>query len=453
VIKKNSFNKEMILLINPKTTKPSEFQSEYFREPSLGLLYLTALLERYNMDVDVLDLEQYFDLSLDEIESFFKEISGEYSIFGITCLTNTYKYSINIAKFIKKYNPNAVIVFGGPHVSFLYNTILMTESIIDFICVGESEKSFIQLVELIMRLQKKLIDHMDFIKKVQLIRGLAYKTSKGKISFTGYPEIVNLEDQPLPARHKLSQPNYYYKVANVIINRGCPNECSFCSRQNLFQKVRIRTISSILSEIRDIISLQNYEYINFYDNININKSFFHNFCNMFITNHITIPWGCELRVDSINDYDAKLLKEAGCALVATGIESASQEVLNANFKYQDPIQVLNGLKSLKQHDIAIQCYFILGLPGETKSTFQETVNYIRKLPLIHEDKLEYFAATPYPGSKLWENQEKYKIKIIEKDFSKFDCQHIIFETRDLNFQQLIAMFKIAKELEKFHSID
>ena len=147
------------------------------------------------------------------------------------------------------------------------------------------------------------------------------------------------------------------------------------------------------------------------------------------------------------------MKEAGCALVATGIESASQEVLNANFKYQDPIQVLNGLKSLKQHDIAIQCYFILGLPGETKSTFQETVNYIRKLPLIHEDKLEYFAATPYPGSKLWENQEKYKIKIIEKDFSKFDCQHIIFETRDLNFQQLIAMFKIAKELEKFHSID
>jgi magnesium-protoporphyrin IX monomethyl ester (oxidative) cyclase len=449
----NSLTKEMILLINPKTTKPSEFQSEYFREPSLGLLYLAALLERDDIDVDILDLEQYFDHSLEHLELIFKDISGQYNIFGITSLTNTYQYSINIAKFIKKYNPRAVIVFGGPHVSFLYNTILMTEENIDFICVGESEKSFILLAELLLQQQKKSISNKEFNKKVKLIRGLAYKTNQGKINFTGYPEVVKLEDQPLPARYKLSQTNYYYKVANIIVNRGCPNECSFCSRQNLFKKVRIRTISSILSEIRDIISLQNYEYINFYDNININKKFFYKFCNMFIENQITIPWGCELRVDSIEDNDAKLLKNAGCKLIATGIESANQEVLYTNFKYQNPTHVLNGLKILKKYGIAVQCYFVLGLPGETEFTFQDTINFIRKLPLTHEDKLEYFAATPYPGSKLWEDQERYQIKIIEKDFSKYDCQHIIFETPDLNFQQLIAMFKIAKELEKFHLTD
>ncbi|TFG16202.1 MAG: radical SAM protein [Promethearchaeota archaeon] len=445
---------EMILLINPKTTKPSEFQSEYFREPNLGLLYLSSVLDRNGIDVDILDLEQYFTLSKEDLEQILKELSLKYHIFGITCLTNTYEISISLARLIKKNNPDAIIVFGGPHVSFLYNKILQVESVIDYICVGEAEKSFLQLSKLLIGYSlNKNSNYKDFTRKLQLIPGLAYRESHGKVFFTGNPEVVDLEALSLPARYKLSQDNYYYRVANVIVNRGCPNECSFCSRQNFFQDVRIRSIGSILAEIREIIALQNYEYINFYDNININKKFFHEFCNIFTENQIIIPWGCELRVDAIQREDAKLLKEAGCQLIATGIESASQDVLKINFKYQEPELVLKGLKHLKSQGIAVQCYFVLGLPGETKATFQKTIDYIKNLPLDQEDKLEYFAATPYPGSKLWKNREEYQIRIIETDFSKYDCQHIIFETPDLNFQQLNDMFKTAKELENYHGTE
>jgi anaerobic magnesium-protoporphyrin IX monomethyl ester cyclase len=440
----------MILLINPKTTKPSEFQSEYFREPNLGLLYISSILDQHNIDVDIVDLEQYFNISVKEQEDIIKEISQKYSIIGITCLTNTYPFSINLARLIKKSNPNAIIVFGGPHVSFLYEHILMMEDVVDYICVGESENSFLRLVDLLIHYNEKKAPSIIFAEKLHSIRGLAYKSKRGELIFTGYSEIVNIEALPLPARYKLSQDNYYYRVANVIVNRGCPNDCSFCSRQKFFQNVRIRSIKSILSEIRDILAFQNYDYINFYDNININKTFFHDFCNMFVENQLNIQWGCELRVDAITYHEAKLLKEAGCQLVATGIESASNQVLKKNFKYQDPANVLNGLKYLKELDIAIQCYFVFGLPGETETTFRKTVNYIKNLPLTQDDKLEYFAATPYPGSKLWEHQEEYQIKIIEKDFSNYDCQHIIFETPDLSFQQLKAMFKTAKELEKYH---
>ncbi len=445
----------MILLINPKTTKPSEFQSEYFREPSLGLLYLSSILEQNNIDVDILDLEQYINISKGDLEQIFRDLSFDYIIFGITCLTNTYSFSLYLAKLIKTTNPNAIIIFGGPHVSFLYDKILKKEKNIDYICVGESENSFIELVKLLLLSlsHNNHSTHKEFYKRIQHIRGLAYKSANGKITFTGYPEIIDLDTLPLPARYKLSQPNYYYKVANVIVNRGCPNECSFCSRQNLFKTARLRSISSILSEVRDIIALQNYEYINFYDNINIDRTFFHQFCKMFIKHQIKLPWGCELRVDVIQEEEARLLRDAGCQLVATGIESASHDVLKTNFKYQDPIRVRNGLKNLKKHGIAVQCYFVLGLPGENESTFQETINYIKELPLTHADKLEYFAATPYPGSKLWENQKKFQIKIFEKDFSKYDCQHIIFEIPDLNFHQLTKMFKIAKELEKFYLKD
>ena len=72
---------------------------------------------------------------------------------------------------------------------------------------------------------------------------------------------------------------------------------------------------------------------------------------MFIENDICIPWGCELRVDTINSEDARLLKDAGCQLVATGIESANEVVLKTNFKYQDPKKVKSGITNLKKYDI------------------------------------------------------------------------------------------------------
>ena len=440
----------MILLINPKTTKPSEYHSDYFREPNLGLLYLSSVLDHNGIDVDILDLEQYFDFSMGEIDKIISRISSNYLIFGLTCLTNTYQFSIHLAKIIKKTNPRAFIVFGGPHVSFLYKSILEKEQVVDYICVSESEESFLRLSELLIRSQTKNQISKEINRKLQSIKGIAYRDSKRNVLFTGYPKTIQLETLPLPARYKLSQENYYYRVANIIVNRGCPNECSFCSRQNFFQDVRIRSIKSILTEIRDILALQSYEYINFYDNININKKFFHDFCYMFIQNQMDVPWGCELRVDAIKREDAMLLNKAGCQLIATGIESASKEVLEKNFKYQDPALVLKGLNHLKSQDIAVQCYFVLGLPGETKATFYKTKDYIKGLPLDQEDRLEYFAATPYPGSKLWERQDEYQIKIIEKDFTKYDCQHIIFETPELNFRQLNNMLKTAKKLEKFH---
>jgi len=439
----------MILLINPKTSKPTEFQSEYFREPNLGILYLAAQLDKYDIFVDILDLEQYFQLPEFDLKRVIENKITDYNIIGITSLTNNFKFVLDIAKTIKNYDPKKMVILGGPHVSFLFNEILINEESIDFICIFESEESFLQLSQLLLMLYQTNKKLDDVEHKLNQIKGIAYKNSMDALIFTGYPEVINIESLPLPARYKLSQENYYYKVANIIVNRGCPNQCSFCSRQRMFKNIRIRSIKSILSEIRDIISLQTYNYINFYDNINIDRKFFKEFCKIFIEHHIKIPWGCELRIDTLSREDAFLMKQAGCNLVATGIESASIQVLKKNFKYQNPEYVRRGVKNLKHVGIPIQAYFVLGLPGETEHTFQETVNFIKALPLDKDDEINFFAATPYPGSRLWDQQKHFGIKIIEKDFSKYDCQHVIFETKNLSLTKLEKFYKIAKEIEDF----
>ncbi|MFW9943034.1 MAG: B12-binding domain-containing radical SAM protein, partial [Candidatus Thorarchaeota archaeon] len=288
----------------------------------------------------------------------------------------------------------------------------------------------------------------NYETQLQSVKGLAFTNSNGTLIITESVDPINLNNIPLPARYKLSQENYYYSVANVIVNRGCPNQCSFCSRQNLFKKTRIRTIKSILEEIRDIQNLQTYNQINFYDNVNINRNFFKDFCEMFIENDIRIPWACEIRVDTISSEEAKLLKKAGCQLVATGIESANEIVLKKNFKFQDPEQVKAGLINLKKYGIAIQAYFVLGLPGEILESFEQTIEYIKSLPFDENDELNYFVATPYPGSRLWDEKDYFGINIFESDFAKYDCNHIIFETKELKKEQLETLYISAKKIEK-----
>jgi len=438
----------MILLINPKTTKSSELQTEFSREPNLGILYLAAVLDQNNIPVEILDLEQYYGFEEDEINQIIIEKITHNYIIGITSLTNTFHLALQIAKVIKNHNPKKIVVLGGPHVSFEYEKILDEENSIDFICVKESENSFLELTNIILRALNRNELIKDSERDLTKIKGLAFNNSKGEITFTGFPQTIKLNNVPLPARYLLTQENFYYRVANVIINRGCPNQCSFCSRQKMSPVVRIRNLDSILSEIRDIATFQTYNYINFYDNININRKFFHDFCRLFIDNKITIPWGCELRVDTISAEDVQLLKKAGCRLIATGIESASIKVLEKNLKYQDPKQVVIGIKHLKAVNIPIQAYFVLGLPGETEHTFQETVDFIKLLPFNSDDTINYFVATPYPGSRLWDERERFKLNIVELDYTKYDCQHIIFETKDLNLMKLKSLLDLAKETEK-----
>ena len=441
----------MILLINPRTSKSSEVQRVFFREPNLGILYLAAVLDLNNLPVDILDLEQYLDFDESELKNLIREKMTTYRIFGITSLTNTFNLALDLARIIKELNKENYVILGGPHVSFMYREILEDDAeskdLIDFICIRESENSFLELVKILISQIKNKQKKDQFDAKLSTIQGIAYLNSNGYLTVNNNVNETDLELLPLPARYKLTQEYYYYTIANVIVNRGCPNQCSFCSRQKLFKNTKIRSIESILSEIRDIQSMQTYTHINFYDNININNSFFRDFCKIFIDHKIKIPWGCEIRVDTITAEDAWLLREAGCKLIATGIESASMEVLQKNFKYQNPIEVVKGLKNLKNYDIPIQAYFVLGLPGETEETFQKTVKYIQDLPLGENDKINYFIATPYPGSRLWDDREQFNINIIEKEFSNYDCEHLIFETPNLNLEALEKLYVLAKKLE------
>ncbi|MHA1719775.1 MAG: B12-binding domain-containing radical SAM protein [Promethearchaeota archaeon] len=442
----------------------------FLREPPTGLMILAAIMENNGYSVDIIDSS-----ILQEPRNYILENADNYRIIGITGLTNTFNEILQTAKLIKQKSPQTYVFLGGPHASFEYKEILNRNPEIDLIFIGESENSFPFIVDKVLNYpiidfiergeSEKINETMNKPGKIQMIlnsiaeedklpNGIAYQKnipvnnlgSQKKIIDTGFPEAVDLSKLPLPARHLISR---IYSVADVIINRGCPNKCSFCSRTHLFPQMRIRPVDQVLEEAKYIASCGNYKFVNFYDNININHRYLNTFLDGLIAQKFTLPWGAELRADVITEAEAKKIKKANCKIVATGVESASEEVLKTNFKFQDPKKVAKGIRIFKDAGIAVQAYFVIGLPGDNWERFNQTLAFVRTLGLeTGIDRVEFFVATPYPGSDLAMNKEKYGIKILNENFSDYDCRKIIMETQSLDTQDIERMIKKAQSLKE-----
>ena len=159
--------------------------------------------------------------------------------------------TINIASALKLANPQAIIILGGPHASFCYEELLIGHPEFDLIAVGESENVIVPLLELLLQ---NPIQYFSDTSLSNLYRkefplseipfGFAIRTLDQQVSyfpslqntllnrtfeifFRGWPNPVDINKNPLPARHFLEIP---YNVADISFNRGCPNQCSFSSR-------------------------------------------------------------------------------------------------------------------------------------------------------------------------------------------------------------------------------
>ncbi len=429
------------------------------REPPTGLMLLAAVLESKGYSVEIVDATL-----LENVDDFLENNLQKFRVIGFTGLTNTFPFIEKIIQRTNQINPEIYIILGGPHASFQYEEILQSLPEVDLICIGEAENTFPWVVERLLHrpaidflydAQSESLEH-TFKSRNQInailtatddiLAGVAYRNAQSEIIYTGFPLTPELITLPLPARHLISR---IYSVADILVNRGCPNRCSFCSRTRLFPKMRLRSLESVLEELDYVLSCGNYRFINFYDNINIKTAYFERFLKELIARPHMLPWGAELRSDVISLEQADLLKQANCQVVATGIESASDIVLKTNFKFQNLKAVRNGIENLKSAEIAVQAYFVIGLPGDTPQEFAKTLSFLESLPLQPGvDKVNFFVATPYPGCDLRMNPEKYHISLLDKPYTTYNCREIQLTTDNLGVSDIKKMIKQAKQLKK-----
>jgi radical SAM superfamily enzyme YgiQ (UPF0313 family) len=165
-------------------------------------------------------------------------------------------------------------------------------------------------------------------------------------------------------------------------------------------KVRYRSPANIMAEIDECVTRYGLREFLFHgDTFTLNKAWLLELCDRIIASGHKIHWGCNSRVDTMDDERAERLRRAGCWVVAFGVESGNQEILNKMQKGQKVERALQAVTICKRHGLRTHAFFVIGTPWETRQTLAETYRFVRQLDT---DFFDFNIAYPLPGTALYD---------------------------------------------------
>ncbi len=233
------------------------------------------------------------------------------------------------------------------------------------------------------------------------IKGLAWRKN-GEIAINeDRPFIPNLDDLPLPRHDMLPLDKYRGPMMKgaysfIVPSRGCSAGCIFCIKHVSYgRSLRLRSPENILQELWELKRL-GIHYVQMYaDLFTLSREQVVDLCERMVKDKLDMHWICNSRVDYVDEEMLRLMARAGCWMITWGIESGNAEILKRAHKGTDPDKVARALKWARQAGIKNWGYFIIGLPGETEETIQQTIAFSKRLPL---DIALFHIAAPYPGT-------------------------------------------------------
>lgn len=350
---------------------PSSFLIDEKAFPPLGLMAVGTTLKLKGHDVTIYD---------DTIDS----VPTDFLYYGVGPTTPEYPHAIRLKDMIKKNNPMAKIVIGGP-LATLNNERCLKDGF-DCVVCGDGE----------------IVAEQAFINGNSMI----------------IAEENPLDEYPIIDRTLINIKNYKYFLndrlaTTMITSQGCPYRCAFCSKN--YHSVRFRSAESVIEEIGKLHSEFGYDAIVFLDDIFIlEKERTEKICRYLL--ELGIKWKCLLRGDFIVKFGrefVQMMADSGCVEVGMGIESGSEKILSNINKGETVETIKKGIRMLQGEGIRIKGFFILGLPGEDLESLDETDEFLREMNLDYVDVRIY---QPYPGSPIWKNRGSFDIMWNDIDF-------------------------------------
>ncbi len=250
-------------------------------------------------------------------------------------------------------------------------------------------------------LQQPASDLQSAICNLQSIVGLAWRDEGEIVINPDRPFIPSLDDLPMPLHHLLPldrqrMPMIRGPFTFIVTSRGCPAGCKYCIKHVSYQtSVRVRSPQLILEELQRLSELGIHTVHMYADLFTVNRAQVMALCRLIIDSGLKVQWMCNSRVDYVDEEMLQLMGKAGCWYISWGIESANEQILKRAHKGYRKEQAIQALKWAKAAGINNWGFFIIGLPGETPETIQETIAYAKALPL---DIALFHIAAPYPGT-------------------------------------------------------
>jgi anaerobic magnesium-protoporphyrin IX monomethyl ester cyclase len=419
-----------IALVNPPPP-PGAFV--HYQSPLIGVAYIAAVLEGKGFDVTVIDCPL---LNMD-YEGLKQEISRfKPDIVGITSVTVTFSSAVQAAHAAKEVFPQALVVLGGPHVTVLDEQTVSEQLDVDVVVRGEGEQTMLELAELVAN---------SNLKGLGEVKGITFRKDGNVVRTLDRDFIQNLDELPHPAYKHFPLEKYrlYGKlILPITTSRGCFANCAFCLAPRMAgRRVRARSPKNVVDELELFKKLYKPDAFTFHDEtFTTDKERAVAICDEIKRRKIAIPWDCSTRVDRISKALFAKMKETGCQLVSFGAESGSQEILNAMRKGTTVEQNAMAIKMVKEAGMTVTVSMIIGYPGETKETLEQTLNFIRK---TKPDDVHLSLATPYPGIELNQVVKDLGWEMCG-DWGKCDMQAEVFKNPLLS----VDLVKVRREFYK-----
>lgn len=252
---------------------------------------------------------------------------------------------------------------------------------------------------------------------------------------------IDINDLSIPGWEvifKLYTPKFKFlgnqPAVNINASRGCPYSCFYYCVYPLQQgrKLRLKNPDKLINEIKYLQKTLNVSNFIFRDPVfSIDKKHTIQICKKIISEKLNINICIETHLKNIDDELTNYLKKAGVKLIYVGIESSNEDVKKTNNRWsEENNKQIKKVNYLEKQGIKVKAMYIVGLPGDTHKTFEETLKYAKKINSFYA---QFSVFTPYPGTPVY-NEYKNKMEFNKfEDFTQWDLvfKHPNFSKKDI----------------------
>ena len=325
-------------------------------------------------------------------------LAQDYDLAVLHTSSPSFPGDVRVAEALKVANPDLLVGFVGAKVAVEPERSLLASPAIDFVAREEFDFTVVEIAE---------------GRPLHEVEGITYRDSRGTLAHT--PDRAVLEDMDrLPYvtevyKRDLRVEDYFigylkHPYVSLYTGRGCRSQCTFCLWPQTVggHRYRTRSVEHVLGEmefLRD--SFPQVKEV-FFDDDTFTDSRERAEDIARGMGRLGLEWSCNAKANV--PYDTlKVLRENGLRLLLVGFESGNEQILTNIKKGVKVERARQFAKDCRDLGITIHGTFIVGLPGETTETIQETIRFARE---INPHTLQVSIAAPYPGTALYRQAQE-----------------------------------------------
>lgn len=357
--------------------------------PSLSLLTLAGYARAAGDEVGIVDLT--FARDLQPVARRIRSVRPD--LVGVHTKTLTLPRALEVAALARELGVPTLA--GGPDSATRPEVYL--DGGFDVVVLGEGEVT-------LQALAARARDHQPLAGEP----GTVVRTPQGDVRGKARPFLRDLDALPLPAWDLLDMEAYLSsweartgeRRAAVLTSRGCPFDCSWCSKPTFGRGFRQQSPERVLDELEALHRRYQVDYVRFCDDVfGIQRAWLERLLAGMEERELGIRFECLARVDLLKPDLLEAMRAAGLARVYLGVESGSQKMLDLMNRGTRLAQIARVSAELRAHSIRQFWFLMLGYPGETVEDIEATLKLFRE---FSPEEYSVSIAVPLPGTRFYE---------------------------------------------------